>query len=73
MEQICFHEKINCRLFIFFFTLQSLYFCNEEPIQGGNCGALTFYDEATTFQEGNCKARLVKFKKATEEKKGVFY
>jgi hypothetical protein len=61
MEQICFDEKISCRLLIFLFNSVQSY--NEAPIQGGNCGCLTFYDDEAkkkgTIQQDNCKARLV--------------
>jgi hypothetical protein len=74
MEQICFDEKISCRLLIFLFNSVQSY--NEAPIQGGNCGCLTFYDD-------EAKKKKEQFNKTTAKRgwlgwlnnrrKGVFY
>lgn len=55
MEQICFDEKISCRLLIFLFNSVQSY--NEAPIQGGNCGCLTFYDDEAKKKKRNNSTR----------------
>lgn len=75
MEQICFDEKISCRLLIFLFNSVQSY--NEAPIQGGNCGCLTFYDDEAKKKKRNNSTRQLQSEVGwdglTTEEKGVFY